>query len=95
MPLTIKFRETADVEADFDIARFTSDRESLHIEFARVISTNAESGEIEELEICSTHRLPIANAMDTFLGLFRALVDHEKEYKTGHGITIPDNKESD
>jgi len=93
--LTIKLNETADVEADVDIARFTTDRESLHIEFARIISTNTDSGEIEELEICSTHKMPIANAIETLLSLLGVLVDHEQEFKTGYGIILPDSEEPD
>ena len=95
MSLTIKFREMADEESNVDIARFTSDRESLHIEFAKIISINTETNEIEELEICSTHTLPIENAKDTLFDLFRVLIEHEKEYNTGYGVTLPDNKESD
>ena len=95
MSFTIRIGEKADEAVDVDIARFTTNKDTLHIEFAKIISTDSESGEIEELEVCSSHRMPMVNAMGAFLNFFSALVEHEKEYMTGHGISLPDSGEQE
>ena len=95
MSLTIKYIDIAKTEADVDIASYFSDENYLHIEFAKIMSENSESGEIEEIEVRSKLRLPIKDALGTFGEFLRVLIEHEKTFKDGNGLSFPKIEETE
>ena len=95
MSLIIKYLETAKDEIDVDLARFNYDEKTLFVEFAKIISENEENGELEELEVRLKMKLPIETALVNFVSYLRTLVDHENEFKSGYGLTIPESKKDE
>ena len=93
MSLTIKYLDIAREESDVDVMSCSSDKDYLYIEFAKIISKNAESGDIEEIEVRSNLKLPIKNALLIFDNFIRTLIKHEDEFKDGHGLKLPETSE--
>jgi len=91
MSLTVKYIDAAKAEVDVDIARCTTDKEFLYIEFAKILSTNVETDELEELEVRSRLKIPMEVSALAVLGFVDALVEHEKQFNTGYGIPLQES----
>ena len=94
MSLTVKYLDVAKIESEVDIASCLSDEDYMHVEFAKIISENTESDELEEIEVRSKLKIPIKNAAEVFAVFGRALIKHEIKFKDGNGLALPESDES-
>lgn len=79
MDLTVKVLGEAAEPKEVDIARFSLEKDSIDVEFAKII-------EKDVLEVRANIRIPIQDALPLLVQFIRALQDHEEKYKTGHGL---------
>jgi len=95
MPITVKYHDAAENSMEVDLARFDYNKDSLFIDFAKVISSDEENDDIGEIEVRSRIIMPIESALANLAGFVHVLIEYENEHRTGYGLAMPkpDNEE--
>ena len=88
MPITVRYHDAAENSMEVDLARYDYNKDSLFIDFAKVISSD-EDNDIGEIEVRSRVIMPIESALANLAGFVHVLIEHENEHKTGYGLAMP------